>query len=198
MSRPSKMIVPPVGSSSRMMQRAIVDLPQPDSPTTPSVSPRVDGEADAVDRLTAPTCFWKTIPRVTGKCFFEVLDREDSVRHVVFALRGHRRRAASRPSARASPRRGGTLQMVASPVRRHRAAAPPAAEVHNVRAARVERGSPLGGLSNDGGWPGIWTSRSTSAFSRGSEPSRPHVYGMLRLLEEVVDRRLLDDLAPRT
>ena len=32
-------ILPPVGSSSLMMQRAIVDLPQPDSPTTPSVSP---------------------------------------------------------------------------------------------------------------------------------------------------------------
>ena len=39
MSTPSKMILPPVGSSRRMMQRAIVDLPQPDSPTTPSVSP---------------------------------------------------------------------------------------------------------------------------------------------------------------
>ena len=42
MSRPSKTTVPPVGSSSRMMQRAIVDLPQPDSPTTPSVSPSLD------------------------------------------------------------------------------------------------------------------------------------------------------------
>ena len=51
MSRPSKMILPPVGSSSRAMQRAIVDLPQPDSPTTPSVSPAFDREADAVDGL---------------------------------------------------------------------------------------------------------------------------------------------------
>ena len=32
MSWPSNTIVPPVGSSRRMMQRAIVDLPQPDSP----------------------------------------------------------------------------------------------------------------------------------------------------------------------
>ena len=39
MSSPSKTIRPPVGSSSRMMQRAIVDLPQPDSPTTPKVNP---------------------------------------------------------------------------------------------------------------------------------------------------------------
>ena len=43
--------VPPVGSSSFMMQRAIVDLPQPDSPTTPSVSPSRSVKRDAVDRL---------------------------------------------------------------------------------------------------------------------------------------------------
>ena len=37
---PSKRIVPAVGSSSRSIRRAVVDLPQPDSPTMPSVSPR--------------------------------------------------------------------------------------------------------------------------------------------------------------
>ena len=40
MSRPSNTTLPPVGSSRRMMQRAIVDFPQPDSPTTPRVRPR--------------------------------------------------------------------------------------------------------------------------------------------------------------
>ena len=49
MSWPSKMILPPVDSSSRMTQRAIVDLPQPDSPTTPSVSPLRIEKRDAVD-----------------------------------------------------------------------------------------------------------------------------------------------------
>ena len=39
MSRPSKRIVPAVGSSSLSISRAVVDLPQPDSPTMPSVSP---------------------------------------------------------------------------------------------------------------------------------------------------------------
>ena len=53
-----------------MMQRAIVDLPQPDSPTTPSVSPWRTVNETSSTACTAPTCFWKTIPRVTGKYFF--------------------------------------------------------------------------------------------------------------------------------
>jgi hypothetical protein len=39
MSWPSKMTDPPVGSSSRVISRPAVDLPHPDSPTSPSVSP---------------------------------------------------------------------------------------------------------------------------------------------------------------
>ena len=37
---PSKRISPPVGGRSRTAMRANVDLPHPDSPTKPSVSPR--------------------------------------------------------------------------------------------------------------------------------------------------------------
>ena len=37
---PSNTISPEVGSISRSTQRPVVDLPQPDSPTSPSVSPR--------------------------------------------------------------------------------------------------------------------------------------------------------------
>ena len=33
-----------------MIESAVTDLPQPDSPTMPSVAPRLDREADAVDR----------------------------------------------------------------------------------------------------------------------------------------------------
>ena len=50
MSVPSNMIVPAVGSSSRMSTRPTVDLPDPDSPTSPSVPPVLDDEVDAVDR----------------------------------------------------------------------------------------------------------------------------------------------------
>ena len=41
MSLPSNVIFPAVGSSRRMITRASVDLPQPDSPTIPNVSPRL-------------------------------------------------------------------------------------------------------------------------------------------------------------
>ena len=74
MSRPSNMIEPPVGSSSLAMQRAIVDLPQPDSPTTPSVSPAFSEKLTPSTALTDPTSFWNTSPRVTGKYFCEPLD----------------------------------------------------------------------------------------------------------------------------
>jgi len=40
MSSPSKWIVPDVGSMRRRMSRPTVVLPQPDSPTSPRVSPR--------------------------------------------------------------------------------------------------------------------------------------------------------------
>src|SRR3712207_961665 len=70
MSRPWKTIRPSVGSRRRITQRAIVDLPQPDSPTTPSVSPLRTLKLTPSTAFTAATCFWKTIPRVTGKCFF--------------------------------------------------------------------------------------------------------------------------------
>ena len=40
MSVPSKVTLPPVGSSSRVTRRAVVLLPQPDSPTIENVSPR--------------------------------------------------------------------------------------------------------------------------------------------------------------
>ncbi len=39
MSVPSSRIVPSVGSSRRRMQFPTVDLPLPDSPTSPSISP---------------------------------------------------------------------------------------------------------------------------------------------------------------
>ncbi len=52
MSSPRNRISPEVGSISRMMQRPVVDLPQPDSPTRPSVSP---GRMSSVTPSTART-----------------------------------------------------------------------------------------------------------------------------------------------
>ena len=50
-SRPSNQTSPAVGSIRRSTQRPVVLLPQPDSPTRPSVSPGGQLEADAVDRM---------------------------------------------------------------------------------------------------------------------------------------------------
>ena len=50
-SLPFSLMLPLVGSTSRSTLRATVDLPQPDSPTSPSVSPDAKREADAVDGM---------------------------------------------------------------------------------------------------------------------------------------------------
>jgi hypothetical protein len=60
---------PSVVSSRRMMQRASVDFPQPDSPTIPSVSPFRRPKETPSTAFTEAISFWKTIPRVIGKCF---------------------------------------------------------------------------------------------------------------------------------
>ena len=53
--RPRSRMRPPTmrpgGSTRPMIEKPVTDLPQPDSPTRPSTSPRVDREAHAVDRL---------------------------------------------------------------------------------------------------------------------------------------------------
>ncbi len=54
MSVPSNSIFPAVGSSSRVTSRPIVDLPQPDSPTTPSVSPALTVKSMPSTARTAP------------------------------------------------------------------------------------------------------------------------------------------------
>jgi hypothetical protein len=69
MSRPSKVILPSVLSSSRMTQRASVDFPQPDSPTMPSVSPCLTLKLTPSTAFTEAISFWKMIPRVIGKYF---------------------------------------------------------------------------------------------------------------------------------
>src|SRR6266700_468372 len=66
MSRPSKTIFPPVGSSSRTTARPVVVLPQPDSPTRPSVSPGATVKSTPSTARTTPP-ERNSLPR-TGKC----------------------------------------------------------------------------------------------------------------------------------
>ena len=51
MSSPSNTMRPAVGSTMRRIASPVVDLPQPLSPTSPSVSPLPQREAHAVHRL---------------------------------------------------------------------------------------------------------------------------------------------------
>ena len=66
-SSPSNLIEPLVGSISRRISRAVVDLPQPDSPTIPSVSPRRTSNDTPSTARTAPTWRWSRPWRI-GKC----------------------------------------------------------------------------------------------------------------------------------
>jgi hypothetical protein len=67
MSWPLKMILPSVGTSSLMTVRPSVVLPQPDSPTRPSVSPARSDRSTPSTAWTWPTRRLKT-PAVIGKC----------------------------------------------------------------------------------------------------------------------------------
>jgi hypothetical protein len=67
MSRPSKMMRPSVGLYRRKMVRPTVDFPQPDSPTRPTVSPRlIVSEMSSTARMS-PTWRSSTIPLLIGK-----------------------------------------------------------------------------------------------------------------------------------
>ena len=77
-SRPSKWMRPPASMRpgfgiSRMMASAVMDLPQPDSPTSASVSPA------AIERLTRSTT--RTRAALAGKRDAQALDRQQGRAH---------------------------------------------------------------------------------------------------------------------
>src|SRR6267143_4829351 len=55
------------------MARPVVDLPQPDSPTRPSVSPFSTKKSMPSTARTAPIWRWKMIPCVSGKCILSAV-----------------------------------------------------------------------------------------------------------------------------
>ncbi|GAV33936.1 hypothetical protein ROTAS13_01595 [Roseomonas sp. TAS13] len=65
-SWPSKRIVPALGSISRITSRAVVDLPQPDSPTSARVSPRFRRNPTPSTARTAPIWRASTMPLRMG------------------------------------------------------------------------------------------------------------------------------------
>ena len=210
MSRPSKRIVPLVGSSRRITSRAVVLLPQPVSPTIPSVSPRITSNDTPSTACTAPTWRWKRIPRVIGKCLTRsrtstsaslmpaVLELDASRAAVVRQLAGLSQlapTAARRVSVVAAGRRRGARSRPATgsscgSTRRWRVA--------HVRAARVERAA--AGQRDQARRAARdrherLVARAVEARDRLQQAPR---VGVLGRVEDRVGRRLLDDLARRT
>ena len=67
MSRPSNSTVPPVGSSSRVTSRDVVDLPQPDSPTRPRVWPSLTVKLMPSTALTVALTIFRPWTSRNGK-----------------------------------------------------------------------------------------------------------------------------------
>src|SRR5436190_20769260 len=127
-SSPFSLTAPPVGSISRVTSRAVVDLPQPLSPTRPRVSPR---------RM------WKSMPSTAfSVCVFSPASLEKmspcSVKCLVRPL-------TSSSMSSVAPRTILTSPLSVQMARRHVAGRDlpelrhlAAAEIHGVRAARME------------------------------------------------------------
>src|SRR6476659_1455792 len=194
MSRSSKMIRPAVGSRRRRMHRASVDLPHPDSPTMPSVSPRLTVKLTSSTALTAAPSFWKTIPRVIEKYFltFSTTRRSLTIASSRCGLVDHlddlRALAALRLVVQPAP-----LEMV-GPGRRLEDGHLRPADVHRVRTSRVEPAA-VGRAHERGRLPG----NLDEPVDLGVEPRKraeeaPRVR-MARAVEDLSDGCLLDDLS---
>ena len=102
------------------MVRQSVDLPQPDSPTRPSVSPGRDVEADVVDRPHRADLAVDQQPRLDREVLDEVVDLEQVLavlRRRPGPSRGGRvglSRSCAGPPARCRPRRPAGLLLLGS------------------------------------------------------------------------------------
>ena len=114
MRRPRHSIVPEVASINLRIVLPVVDLPQPLSPTRPSVSP------SAIWKLTLSTaCTWprtrqKTRPSLTGKCLVRFFTSSRAFTRSSDPCKSgrtpSRRPNAPRPCARAADTRGGSAR----------------------------------------------------------------------------------------
>ena len=199
---------PPVGSSSRVSSRPVVVLPQPDSPTRPSVSPLSTSKSMPSTACTAPTCRLSR-PLVIGKCFSSPRT-ESSARSSPASPSGATRRR--RPSSltassfgltssrqircRSSVRQVAAHQVPAAAGSRSSSGTtvlPSAAGARRVRAARVEGAARRHVDQRRRGALDRACSRSVVGRSRrGIEPSRPQVYGCSGRSKIVVGRAVLD------
>ena len=189
-----------------MTRRARSSCPQPDSPTRPSVSPRAIVERDAVDRVDDRARRRRTTPRAR-EVLHEVLDLDErtpvSARAVpamptptlvtpgpASALAADR--AARRDGQVARARRGpGRRQQ-----QRHaRAGRPSHARTGSAGGTGTRSGPRSGSAASPRSGAGGSAAR---ASARGSDCSRPRVYGCSGSVETPRQRPVLDDAARRT
>src|SRR5581483_1991656 len=136
---------------------------------------RLEREVDAVDGLHRADVLLEYEPARHGEVLLEAFDPQElahaaapSASAAFFSLQIR----ARDPSSRWQRNRWSSPTVDSSSSGRSRR------QTSITNWQRGWNGQPLGGRSSDGGWPGIWSSRPPAALRRGSEPSRPHVYGI--------------------
>src|SRR5215510_16395087 len=194
MSSPLTMMLPSVSSISRKTVRPTVDLPQPDSPTRPSVSP---ASMAKLTPSTAKTCpvVRRRMPFWTAKCFLRFFTSSTGVPATTVETRPHSRigRSVELAGTPAGGPVAGPLFLVGGKCF--------AAPLFGEDAARRER-TPLGQIAkrrNDA-WnflqatirPFDLAAHQSKAWDRGHQAVG---VGMQGPREQLVDRGLLD-LAP--
>src|SRR5690349_16253687 len=182
---PSNRISPAVGAISFMIIRPVVVLPQPDSPTSPTVSPRRMSKLMPSTARTAAGGPLAQSPRRTGKCLTRFLTSSslgcssgapDGAAIVMSLLR---EQAANRPPVAAGldERHVARLALRTRPVAARREGTS-GGQVRGIGRAPLDRHQPLVGAPELG--------------QRVDEPAR---VGMSRVLQHVVHPALLHDLA---
>ena len=159
------------------MQRPSVDLPQPDSPTRPSVSPRRTSRLTPSTAWTRATSRWNRMPFLTGKYLRDVAAPRRSASPFCSLTPSPRSaRGWIVVSRRADFAAGSRWQASRWPRRRARSSSS-GTSLHcsnRVRAARARRRTPRAAWISDGGTPGIAVSRCGSrpveARDRAEQP----------------------------
>ena len=164
MSLPLKRTEPAVGSIRRSTRRPVVDLPQPDSPTSASVSPRRDLEAHVVDGAhQADRPCGGSGRGVTREMLDQAVDLQD---------RDIARATSLMTPARPAPSSSAHLMAGRDVAQRRRLAARQRRSANGQRGAKRQPVRLVVGL---GTVPSMVASRSRSTSMRGIEPSRPIV-----------------------
>ena len=163
----------PIGSMSRRISRPVVDLPQPDSPTSAERLARLEGEAHAVDRADR---------RARGRPEPAAAERRSASRAPATSSNG--------PPSRAITRAGHEMPRRAAP----RAAAPPGGSsgtrADSAGRTRQPARAPRAGRAARPRWT---TSGWPKRLGCGRQRRRPRVYGWSGRAKMLVDRRHLDD-----